>query len=64
MPRSPRAALSSLKLVEAIPRMTDFTDPESQRALSGAARAVARELGRQAAREHFAALLDKARCPE
>lgn len=32
----------------------DFSDPESQRALATAARAVARELGRQAAREYFA----------
>jgi hypothetical protein len=63
MPASPRSAPPSLKLVEATPQSVDFTDPESQRALSVAARAVARELGRQAAREHFAALLDKARCP-
>ena len=35
----------------------DFSDPESQRVLSAAASAVARELGRQAAREHFAEVL-------
>ena len=32
----------------------DFSDPESQRVLAAAALAVARELGRQAAREFFA----------
>jgi hypothetical protein len=32
----------------------DFSDPESQRVLDAAARAVARELGRQAARELWA----------
>ena len=31
----------------------DFNDPESQRVLAAAAGAVARELGRQAAREYF-----------
>jgi hypothetical protein len=36
-------------------RPADFSDPESQRVLSAAASAVARELGRQAAREHFVA---------
>ena len=35
----------------------DFRDPESQRVLSAAASALVRELGRQAAREHFAAVL-------
>ena len=35
----------------------DFNDPESQRVLAAAASAVARELGRQAAREYFAELL-------
>ena len=32
-------------------RSGDFSDPESQRVLDAAARATARELGRQAARE-------------
>ena len=32
----------------------DFSDPESQRVLAAAARSVAAELGRQAARELFA----------
>ena len=59
MPTSPRSAPASLKLVEAAPQLADFTDAESQRALLAAARAVARELGRQAAREHFAELIGK-----
>lgn len=45
-------------------RLADFTDAESQRALSAAARAVARELGREAAREYFATLIGKSRAPE
>jgi hypothetical protein len=35
----------------------DFSDPESQRVLSAAAVALARELGRQAAREYFASVV-------
>jgi hypothetical protein len=35
----------------------DFSDAESQRVLTLAARAVARELGRGAAREYFAQLI-------
>lgn len=35
----------------------DFSDVESQRVLTTAARAVARELGREAAREYFAQLI-------
>ena len=35
----------------------DFSDLESQRVLAAAARAVARELGREAAREYFAELI-------
>jgi hypothetical protein len=38
-------------------RPADFSDPESQRVLSAAATALARELGRQTAREHFAEML-------
>jgi hypothetical protein len=38
------------------PRPADFTDAESQRVLSAAAKAVARELGREAAREYWAQL--------
>ena len=41
--------------------LADFTDAESQRVLTAAARAVARELGREAAREHFADLLGRTR---
>ena len=39
----------------------DFSDGESQRVLAAAARAVARELGRQAAREYFAELIGKSK---
>lgn len=42
----------------------DFSDLESQRVLAAAARAVARELGREAAREYFAELIGRRRCPE
>ena len=35
-------------------RLADFTDPESQRVLDAAEHALARELGRQAAREFLA----------
>lgn len=49
-----------LTLVEAKPvEPADFTDPESQRVLAAAARVVARELGREAAREYFAELIGK-----
>ena len=37
----------------------DFSDPDSQRVLTAAARAVARELGREAARKYFAELLNQ-----
>lgn len=40
---------------------TDFSDPESQRVLTVAARAVARELGREAAREYVAELIRKSK---
>lgn len=42
----------------------DFGDAESQRVLTAAARAVARELGREAAREYFAGLIGGSRAPE
>lgn len=45
-------------------RLADFGDAESQRVLTAAARAVARELGREAAREHFAKLIGRSRAPE
>jgi hypothetical protein len=41
----------------------DLSDPESQRVLTAAARAVARELGRQAARDYFAELIKRAVLP-
>jgi hypothetical protein len=41
----------------------DCSDPESQRVLSAAALAVARALGRQAAREYFAELLGTSKVP-
>lgn len=42
-------------------RRADFSDPESQRVLSDAARALAEELGRQAAREWFAQMTREVR---
>jgi hypothetical protein len=52
--RRRRVAVSTAETTSA---RADFGDPESQRALDAAARAVARNLGRQAAREYFAELL-------
>ncbi len=56
-PLSPRHPLTfvTTKSVQA----ADFSDGESQRVLAAAARAVARELGREAAREYFAELIGK-----
>jgi hypothetical protein len=49
-----------LTIVEAKPDApADFTDTESQQVLAAAARVVARELGREAAREYFAELIGK-----
>lgn len=45
-------------------RSADFSDGESQRVLTAAARAVARELGREAAREHFAKLIGRTSAPD
>ena len=60
MPGPPRAARRPLTLVDAKSiRPTDFSDVESQRVLTVAARAVARELGREAAHEYFAQLIGK-----
>lgn len=42
----------------------DFSDPESQRVLTAAARAVGRQLGRAAARDYFAEMLHSSRVPE
>jgi hypothetical protein len=52
-PKRPRHDVSETPAVHA----TDFSDAESQRVLTAAACAVARELGRQAAREYFAELI-------
>jgi hypothetical protein len=55
--RGPRRLLS---LTEAKPvDRAEFSDPESRRVLSAAAVAVARELGRQAARDYFMQLIDR-----
>ena len=55
-----RAARRRLTLVETKPvQPADFSDRESLRVLAAAARAVARELGREAAREYFAELIGK-----
>jgi hypothetical protein len=59
MPRPTRPACRSLSLVKRSVPPTDFSDRESQRVLTAAARAVARELGREAAREYFAKLIGK-----
>lgn len=60
MPRLTRPSRRQLKLVEAKPApLADFSDPESLRVLAAATRAVARELGREAAREYFAELTGK-----
>ena len=45
-------------------RSVDFSDIESVRVLAVAARAVARELGREAAREYFAELIGRSRVSE
>ena len=60
MPRPTRSARRPLTLVETkAVQPADFSDLESQRVLTTAARAVARELGREAAREYFAELIGK-----
>ena len=53
--RSPRRPLTLVDTKSV--QLADFSDPESQRVLTLAARAVARELGREAAREYFAELI-------
>jgi hypothetical protein len=64
MPRTARSP-RRLKTVEDVKfgQTADFSDPESQRVLAAAARALARELGRQAAREYFAELIKARRFP-
>ena len=60
MPRPTRSARRPLTLVETKSvQPADFSDRESQRVLAAAVRAVARELGREAAREYFAELIGK-----
>lgn len=60
MPRPTRSARHSLTLVETKSvQPADFSDLESQRVLAAAARAVARELWREATREYFAELIGK-----
>jgi hypothetical protein len=56
-PERPSLDVSDTPAVHA----TDFSDGESQRVLAVAACAVARELGRQAAREYFAELVGKSK---
>lgn len=55
MPASPEPARHAA--IDA--QRADFRDAESQRVFSEAALAVARELGREAAREQFAELIGK-----
>ena len=45
-------------------RGPDFSDAESQRVLSEAALAMARGMGREAAREQFAELIAKMKAPK
>lgn len=60
MPRLTRAARRPLTVMDTKSvQPADFSDFESQRVLTAAARAVARELGREAAREYFAELIGK-----
>ena len=64
MPRPTGVAHCSRTLVEAkSAQAADFSDLESQRVLAAAVCAVARELGREAAREYFAELIRKPRFP-
>lgn len=68
MPRRARPArpvnlaLTPAKAESASP--ADFSDRESQRVLTAAARAVSHELGRQAGRQYFAELIGRHRMPE
>lgn len=60
MRRHTRTARRPLTLVEPKPApLGDFSDVESQRVLTLAACAVARELGREAAREYFTQVIGK-----
>ena len=60
MPRHKQPARHLLRLVDTkLAHSGDFGDAESKRVLSMAALAVARELGRETAREYFAELIGK-----
>jgi hypothetical protein len=59
--RSARRPMTFVDTKSVVP--ADFSDLESQRVLAAAARAVAHELGREAAREYFAELIGKPRAP-
>lgn len=64
MPRTGSPARPLLPPVEAKSApYADFSDHESQRVLAAAACAVARELGREAAREYFGELIGKRKVP-
>lgn len=57
-------SIVSPPITKPIANPVDFSDPESQRVLTVAARAVARELGREAAREYFDELVSIPRSAE
>jgi hypothetical protein len=60
--RAPRSgSLSERQPASPPDGLTDFSDVKSQRVLAAASMAVARELGRQAARDYFAELLNTPR---
>lgn len=59
----PLELLSRRTKVHMSAALVDFNDRESQRVLVAAASAVARELGREAAREYFAELIGKPKVP-
>lgn len=61
MPRSDRTARQLTLVVTKSAPSADFSDRESRRVLAAAACAVARELGREAAREYFAEVIGKAK---
>ena len=56
----PRSVQRPLTLVEGESvRVADFTDAESRQVLATAANALARELGREAARQYFTELISR-----
>jgi hypothetical protein len=56
-PPSKRPSIDVTSAAAAVTEATDFSDRESQRVLTAACPAVAREWGREAAREYFAELI-------